>query len=102
MPIQRSHPCHKLTGVLAKQVCPLGQPAPLGQSIAHELTASFHDVPQKFPLACTTTGIVANAAAATDARDDMFSFMVLYLIGLHTVTMFLEADRRVVYVTISP
>ena len=71
------HMPRALTGVLAKQVCPLGQPAPVGQSIAQELTASTHDVPQKFPLACTTTGIVANAAAVTDAREEMFSFMML-------------------------
>ena len=91
-----SRPHHKLTGVLAKQVCPSGQPAPLGQSRAHELTASTQEVPQKFPLACTTTtGVVVNATVATDARDEMFSFiMVLYYLMGPSLGYWQLADKN--------
>ena len=52
-----THPLNKLTGVLAKQVSPPPQSlgAPLGQGRWHVVTASTHDVPQKFPCAETTT-----------------------------------------------
>ena len=55
--ISTTHPLYKLTGVLAKQVSPPPQSlgAPLGQGRWHVVTASTHDVPQKFPCAETTT-----------------------------------------------
>jgi len=57
----------ELLGVLAKQVSPASHPdgAPVGQERAHELTASTHDVPQKFPVCCAFT-----ATRNNDDDDD--------------------------------
>jgi len=59
-------------GVLAKQVSPASHPdgAPDGQGRAHELTASTHDEPQKFPDCCAFDDD-DNDAAVINIRDVM-------------------------------
>lgn len=56
-------------GVPAKQVSPSPHSvgAPDGHGRSHELTASFHDVPQKYPCCALATGATAMREAAATA-----------------------------------